>query len=165
MLIRTLAPSRRFHLQAHVLSPLSNCKFEDTLIFHKKLPFSKSIAGTSLRNGIIHKMKVEDIEDIIQPSHLGINFKMINDVIVAPIEGAVLILDGNLKTIKRYITKSDDWARSFDGNEEYIAVGYGNGQVNFFDRSGGDEPTVRQKENKDLSKVPCRFTNTTFRMK
>ena len=102
-------------------------------------------------------MKAEDIEGIIQPKKISIKIKIVNDVIVAPIHGAVLILDGNLKTTKCYVTiktdewnKYDGWARSIDGNEDFIAVGYRNGEVYFFDRSGDDEPTVRPENNIEL---------------
>ena len=92
----------------------------------------------------------------VRPSEKQTQIKVINDEIIVTILGAVLILNGDLKTIKRYdvdlktIKRFDvdayRKAQSFDGNEEYIAVGYDDGKVHFYTRKSNEEPTVSTKK-------------------
>ena len=95
--------------------------------------------------------------------------KVINDEIIAVIHGAVLILNGKLKTIKRFKT-IEGWevaegqlehrGSCTDGNTNYIAVGYFGGEVCLITRNGDDEPLVRSEHNLLHHSIVIRFTNT-----
>ena len=93
----------------------------------------------------------------VQPSETETRIKVINDEIVAAIDGGVLILNDVLETVKRFNYKIG-CASCIDGNEEYIVTGhYGYdddiGRVCFYTRNSNDKPTV--------SKLTQRPTFTT----
>ena len=109
--------------------------------------FSHDEIVTSLYNGTIIKLKDGEIVCSVQLSKTETLIKVITDDIVATVFGAVMILNGELKLVRRLETPTESWAKSIEANEEFIAVGYYNGNVCFFDRKKDDEPTVRTEKN------------------
>ena len=88
--------------------------------------------------------------------------KVINDEIIATIFGAVLILNGDLKTIRRF-NGIKRRARAIDGNEDYISVTYDNDNVLFFTRNSDEEPTVSLENTNKKFMTFTRFTTTTVK--
>ena len=94
--------------------------------------------------------------------------KVINDEIVVTFEGGVLILNGELETVKRFTDRHTDYcAACIDGNEEYIATGQHDGYVHFYSRKrkGESERKVRKQTHVEPTinnpRLLYRFTNTS----
>ena len=71
------------------------------------------------------------------------------DIIVASLNGKLLVLDTTLKIKKQYNTINDDpYCLSATG--KFIAIGTDGYEVTFYDRNGSTEPRVRIKLRKQI---------------
>ena len=107
--------------------------------------FSFDAIVTWLNDGTIQMVRGEDREvlESVQESLNGSMITVINDEIVASLDGEIVLFDGELETVKVFDYTADCvHAVCIDGNKKYIATGHYEGRVCFYKQNSDDKPTV-----------------------
>ena len=90
-------------------------------IYIKLFFLSRDGIVISFADGTIQKLKDGEIVKSVQPSATETMIKVINDEIVATTDGYVLVLNGELETVRTF-NNEHFCADCIDGNEKYIAA-------------------------------------------